>query len=203
MPAPATPPLPSPDRPSLRWTGLTGAATALELARAAAGAPGPLLVVTRDAATAARFEEELGFFGAGRTPVLAFPGYETLPYDQFSPHPDIISQRLRAMAKLPVLQRGIVIVDLPTALQRLPPRTFVDAHALSLRTGEALDLEKFRLRLTSAGYASVPQVAEPGDFAIRGSLFDVFPMGSFAPLRIDLFDDVIESIRSFDAESQR
>ena len=105
--------------------------------------------------------------------------------------------------RLPALERGIVIVDLPTALQRLPPRTFVDGHALSLKAGEALDLEKFRLRLTSAGYASVPQVAEPGDFAIRGSLFDVSPMGSDAPLRIDLFDDVIDSIRSFDAETQR
>ncbi|HEX5649447.1 MAG TPA: transcription-repair coupling factor [Steroidobacteraceae bacterium] len=195
-------PLPSPDRPSLRWTGLTGAATALYVARAAAETRAPLLVVTQDAAGAARLEEELGFFAAG-TAILAFPGYETLPYDQFSPHPDIISQRLRTMARLPALERGIVIVDLPTALQRLPPRTFVDGHALSLKAGEALDLEKFRLRLTSAGYASVPQVAEPGDFAIRGSLFDVFPMGSDAPLRIDLFDDVIDSIRSFDAETQR
>ncbi|HEX6572269.1 MAG TPA: transcription-repair coupling factor, partial [Steroidobacteraceae bacterium] len=196
-------PLPSPDRPSLRWTGLTGAATALYVARAAAETRAPLLVVTQDAAGAARLEEELGFFVVRGTPILAFPGYETLPYDQFSPHPDIISQRLRTMARLPALERGIVIVDLPTALQRLPPRTFVDGHALSLRAGEALDLEKFRLRLTSAGYASVPQVAEPGDFAIRGSLFDVFPMGSDAPLRIDLFDDVIDSIRSFDAETQR
>ncbi|HET9695038.1 MAG TPA: transcription-repair coupling factor [Steroidobacteraceae bacterium] len=203
MPATDLPPLPSSARPSLRWIGLAGAATALYVARAADQARGPLLVVTRDAATAARLEEELGFFVAEGTAILPFPGYETLPYDQFSPHPDIISQRLRAMARLPTLERGIVIVDLPTALQRLPPRTFVDGHALSLKTGEALDLEKFRLRLTSAGYASVPQVAEPGDFAIRGSLFDVFPMGSDAPLRIDLFDDVIDSIRSFDAETQR
>ncbi len=195
--------LPGPRRPSLRWTGLTGAATALYLARAAERVPGPLLVVTRDAATAARLEEEFAFFVGASTPIFAFPGYETLPYDQFSPHPDIISQRLRAMARLPSLQRGIVIVDLPTALQRLPPRNFIDGHALSLRVGERLDLEKFRLRLTGAGYASVPQVAEPGDFAIRGSLFDIYPMGSDAPLRIDLFDDEIDSIRSFDAETQR
>jgi transcription-repair coupling factor (superfamily II helicase) len=197
------PTLPSPDRPSLRWIGLTGAATALAIARAADSARGPLLVVTRDAATAARLEEELGFFTAQDSGIYAFPGYETLPYDQFSPHPDIISQRLRALARLPALKRGIVLVDLPTALQRLPPRTFIDGHALSLKVHEALDLEKFRLRLTSAGYASVPQVGEPGDFAIRGSLFDIFPMGGDAPLRIDLFDDVIDSIRSFDTETQR
>ncbi|MGI9246159.1 MAG: DEAD/DEAH box helicase, partial [Steroidobacteraceae bacterium] len=196
-------PLPSAPATGLRWTGLTGAAHALYVARAASEAQGPLLLVTRDAAAAARLEEELGFFVADGLPIFAFPGYETLPYDQFSPHPDIISQRLRTMARLPSLKRGIVIVDLPTALQRLPPRTFVDGHALSLKTGEALDLEQFRLRLTSAGYASVPQVGEPGDFAIRGSLFDIFPMGVEAPLRIDLFDDVVDSIRSFDTETQR
>ncbi|MDH5177511.1 MAG: transcription-repair coupling factor, partial [Gammaproteobacteria bacterium] len=196
-------PLPTTDRPSLRWTGLTGAATALQIARMGVAAPGPVLLVTQDAATAARLEEELRFFCAGAVPVCGFPGYETLPYDQFSPHPDIISQRLSTLARLPALKRGIVIVDVQTALQRLPPRTFIDGHALSLKAGEALDLEQFRLRLTSAGYASVPQVAEPGDFAIRGSLFDVYPMGSESPLRIDLFDDVIDSIRSFDAESQR
>jgi transcription-repair coupling factor (superfamily II helicase) len=195
--------LPTRDPHALRWTGLAGAALALEVARAAGTAAGPLLVVTNDAATASRLEEELAFFVSPGLPVLAFPGYETLPYDQFSPHPDIISQRLRALSRLPSLKRGIVLVDVPTALQRLPPRTFIDGHALSLKVGEALDLEKFRLRLTSAGYASVPQVAEPGDFAIRGSLFDVFPMGVEAPLRIDLFDDVIDSIRSFDAETQR
>ena len=195
--------LPAPDQPSLRWIGLTGAATALYVARAADQARGPLLLITNDASSAARLEEELAFFCTPGLPIFAFPGYETLPYDQFSPHPDIISQRLRTLARLPALRRGIVIVDLPTALQRLPPRTFIDGHALSLRAGEALDLEQFRLRLTSAGYASVPQVAEPGDFAIRGSLFDVFPMGSEWPLRIDLYDDVIDSIRSFDAETQR
>jgi transcription-repair coupling factor (superfamily II helicase) len=203
MPVDALLTLPSPDCPSLRWTGLTGAATALHVARAATAAPGPLLFVVGDAATAARLEEELAFFCPADVPVQAFPGYETLPYDQFSPHPDIISQRLGALARLPALRRGIVLVDLATALARLPPRAFIDGHALSLRTGEALELEQFRLRLTSAGYASVPQVAEPGDFAIRGSLFDIFPMGSEAPLRIDLFDDVIDSIRSFDTETQR
>ena len=203
MPADDPAPLPAPEQPSLRWTGLTGAAVALHVARAASQAAGPVLLVTNDASSAARLEEELAFFCAAGLPVFGFPGYETLPYDQFSPHPDIISQRLRTLARLPALKRGIVIVDLPTALQRLPPRTFIDGHALSLKAGESLDLEQFRLRLTSAGYASVPQVAEPGDFAIRGSLFDVFPMGSESPLRIDLFDDVIDSIRSFDPESQR
>jgi transcription-repair coupling factor (superfamily II helicase) len=90
--------LPTADRPSVRWTGLTGAATALAVAQAAVAAPGPVLLVTTDAATAARLEEELRFFCAGAVPVCGFPGYETLPYDQFSPHPDIISQRLGTLA---------------------------------------------------------------------------------------------------------
>ena len=195
--------LPSPGRPGVRWTELAGAATPLALAQAAERSPSPWLVLAADAATATQLEAELRYFLPERLPVLSFPGYETLPYDQFAPHPDIISQRLRTLSRLPSLRAGLVIADLATALQRLPPHAFVDGHALSLKVGEELDLEQFRLRLTAAGYASMPQVGEPGEFAIRGSLFDVFPMGAEAPLRIDLFDRQIDSIRSFDAETQR
>jgi transcription-repair coupling factor (superfamily II helicase) len=185
------------------WRGLGGAGAALHLARAAGQLPYPLLVVAPDATTVARLELELRFFASPGLPILTFPDYETLPYDQFSPHPDIISQRLRTLSRLPGLGSGLVVTDLATSLQRLPPRSFVDGHALTLAIGQALDLEQFRLRLTAAGYASVPQVAAPGEFAIRGSLFDVFPMGSEAPLRIDLFDRQIDSIRSFDPDTQR
>ncbi len=182
---------------------MAGAGTALHLARSTTGIRAPLLLVDADAAGAARLEEEIRFFAPATLPVLAFPGYETLPYDQFSPHPDIISQRLRALARLPTLGRAIVVTDLPTALQRLPPRAFIDGHALAIDVGQELDLAAFRLRLAAAGYASVPQVGAPGEFAIRGSLFDVFPMGSEVPLRIDLMDLRVESVRSFDAETQR
>jgi len=195
--------LPDRSRPAARWSGLHGAALPLAIAEAAANARGPLAVFTADAAQLERLETELSFFTPRDLPVLAFPDYETLPYDRFSPHPDIISQRLRTLASLPGLARGIVLADLPTALQRLSPRTFVDAHWLALGVGEELDLDSFRLRLTAAGYASVPQVGTPGEFAIRGSLFDLFPMGSDAPLRIDLDDRRIDSIRSFDSETQR
>ncbi len=195
--------LPDHQRPTLRWSGLAGAGAALHLARATAGIRAPLLLVAADAAAATRLEEEIRFFAPATLAVLAFPGYETLPYDQFSPHPDIISQRLRTLARLPALGRAIVITDLPTALQRLPPRSFLDGHALAIDVGQDLDLAAFRLRLAAAGYASVPQVGAPGEFAIRGSLFDVFPMGSEVPLRIDLMDLRVESVRSFDAETQR
>jgi len=198
-----SPVLPRDGRPRVLWRGLAGAGTALYLARAAERLARPLLVVSPDAAAVARLEDELRFFARTGLPILTFPDYETLPYDQFSPHPDIISQRLRVLSRLPGMEAGLVLTDLSTSLQRLPPRSFVDGHALALAVGEVLDLEQFRLRLTAAGYASVPQVAAPGEFAIRGSLFDVFPMGSEAPLRIDLFDRQIDSIRSFDPDTQR
>jgi transcription-repair coupling factor (superfamily II helicase) len=194
-----------PDRSELRvrWLGLHSAALPLALAEAATSARGPIAVFTEDAAQLERLEAELAFFVSPDLPVFAFPDYETLPYDRFSPHPDIISQRLRTLARLPGLARGIVLADLPTALQRLPPRTFIDANSLTLAVGEELDLDSFRLRLTAAGYASVPQVGTPGEFAIRGSLFDLFPMGCEAPLRFDLDDRRIDSVRSFDSETQR
>jgi transcription-repair coupling factor (superfamily II helicase) len=195
--------VPAAEQPLVRWAGLREAALALYVAATARQLPGPILVLASDASAAARLEEEVAFFAAGEVPIYAFPDYETLPYDRFAPHPDIVSQRLRTLARLPTLSRGIVISDLPTALQRIVPRTFVDAHALSLRTGQELDLDEFRTRLAAAGYASVPQVGTPGEFAIRGSLFDVFPMGSPAPLRLDLFDRQIDTIRSFDPETQR
>src|SRR5688572_12351483 len=144
--------LPAADQPVVRWAGLHGAALALYVARAGQRLPGPLLVLASDASSATRLEEEVGFFVAGQVPIYSFPDYETLPYDRFAPHPDIVSHRLRTLAKLPTLSRGIVISDLPTALQRIVPRTFVDAHALALRVGQDLDLEDFRMRLAAAGY---------------------------------------------------
>ena len=138
----------------MHWIGLSGAGAVLRLAEAAAGAGRPLLVIAADAGEATRLEDELRFFAPAGLPVLAFPGYETLPYDQFSPHPDIISQRLRALARLPTMGRGLVVTDLPTALQRLAPRTFLDGNALSLEVGQPLDLAAFRVRLATAGYAS-------------------------------------------------
>jgi transcription-repair coupling factor (superfamily II helicase) len=195
--------IPHPRQPRARWQGLHGAALPLALAEAATAAAGPIAVFTRDAQQREQLEAELRFFMPRDLPVLAFPDYETLPYDRFSPHPDIISLRLRTLARLPALARGILLADLPTSLQRLPPRSFIDAHSLTLATGTELDLEAFRRRLAAAGYASVPQVATPGEFAIRGSLFDLFPMGSDAPLRIDLDDRLIDSIRSFDSDTQR
>ncbi len=136
-------------------------------------------------------------------PVLPFPDWETLAYDRFSPHPDIISQRLAALHSLPTLKRGIVVVPVQTLMQRLPPLRYVVGGSFDLRVGQKLDFDQEKRRLEAASYRNVPQVLDPGDFAIRGGLLDVFPMGAHAPLRIELLDDTIDSIRAFDPESQR
>ncbi len=195
--------LPSKTQMHVRWGQLYGSAPSLWLADAARRASGPLLVIAADARQAGRIEDELRFFCAAGTYIETFPDWETLPYDLFSPHPDIVSQRLRMLSTLPRLAKGIVVIDLETLLQRLPPQSYIDAHAFDLSVGERLDLGAFRERLTGAGYVASSQVMAPGEFAVRGSLIDLFPMGSAAPYRIDLFDDEVESIRLFDAETQR
>jgi len=126
-----------------------------------------------------------------------------LPYDLFSPHPDIISERLAALAELPRLKAAIVLAAADTLGQRIAPRGYVDGRTFNLAVGDKLPIEPLRARLVESGYASVSQVTAPGEFALRGSLFDVFPMGAQTPLRIDLFDDEIEAIREFDPDTQR
>jgi transcription-repair coupling factor (superfamily II helicase) len=203
MPSLLNPPLPTSPAQRIRWHQLYGSAAALALADATA-ADRRLYVVIADAARELeRLTSELGFFAGARLPLLALPDWEVLPYDLFSPHPDIISQRLLTLFELPRARHGCLIVAADTLMQRLPPRNYVQGRAFELVTGERLELEPFRARLVEAGYASVSQVGSPGEFAVRGSLLDVFPMGATAPLRIDLFDDEIEAIRRFDPETQR
>src|SRR5690606_12472501 len=118
-------------------------------------------------------------------------------------HPEIVSQRLAALQRLPGLGRGVVIVPVQTLLQRLPPLLYVVGNTFDVRVGQRLDLDAEKRRLESAGYRNVPQVLDPGDFAVRGGLLDVFPMGADEPFRVELFDDEIDSIRAFDPETQR
>ena len=197
------PPIPDSGRPQVHWSGLPGSATALALAEAAATDDKPWLVIEPDSRSLERRRAELQFFAPSGLRLLTLPDWEVLPYDVFSPHPDITSDRLLALAELPELQRGIVLVTVDTLLQRLAPRQYVSSRSFSLAVGERLALEAFRLRLTEAGYSAVSQVAGPGEYALRGSLLDVFPMGADGPLRIDLFDDEIEAIRRFDPDTQR
>ncbi len=197
------PPVPTPALPHLRWHQLYGSAAALALAEAAR-ADRRLYVVVADAARELdRLTAEVRFFAGAGLPLLRLPDWEVLPYDLFSPHPDIVSERLKTLFELPQVSHGCLIVAADTLMQRLPPRNYVQGRAFTLRKGQALALEPFRQRLAEAGYASVSQVVSPGEFAVRGSLLDVFPMGSTTPLRIDLFDAEIEAIRRFDPETQR
>ncbi|MEE4376625.1 MAG: transcription-repair coupling factor [Candidatus Competibacteraceae bacterium] len=189
---------------TLRWGGLYGCSDALLIAAAAANHSGPVLTIAPDSQTALRLETELRFFTAGSDlPIGIFPDWETLPYDIFSPHQDIISQRLETLYRLPAQRRGVLIVPVATLLQRLAPRAHLDGHVFLLSVGERLDQDEFRQRLEAAGYNCVSQVMEHGEFAVRGSLIDLFPMGCEYPFRIDLFDDEVESIRTFNPESQR
>ena len=158
--------------------------------------------MAEDPRHADQLETEIRFFAGSDFPLEHFVEWETLPWDSFSPHQDIISQRLRVLAALPSMQRGILIVAATVLQQRLPPVDYVAARSLSLREGQELPRSSFTNSLVDSGYLRVPQVSEHGEFAVRGSLIDVFPMGATAPVRIDFFADDIESLRYFSAETQ-
>ena len=200
------PPLPRGSQ-SRAWWRAPASPTALawSIASAARAHEGPLLVVARDNHEAHQLEADLHTLlgTAGDLPVVAFPDWETLPYDQFSPHPDIVSQRLSALHRLPTLEKGIVVVPVQTLMQRLSPLKHIAGGSFDYRMGQRLDFDAEKRRLEAASYRHVPQVLDPGDFAVRGGLLDVYPMGADAPLRIELLDDTIDSLRHFDPESQR
>ncbi|MBK7249947.1 MAG: transcription-repair coupling factor [Gammaproteobacteria bacterium] len=197
------PPRPDREQPALRWHRLHGSAAALALAEAAAATDRTHVVVVPGARELDRLSAELAFYADPALPVLRLPDWEVLPYDVFSPHPDIVSERLRTLAELPHMRRGFLLLAADTLLLRLPPPKYVSGRSFELAVGDRLAIGPFRTRLSEAGYAAVSQVSSPGEYALRGSLFDVFPMGADAPLRIDLFDEEVEAIRRFDPETQR
>ena len=184
------------------WGNLPGAALSLAIAEAASAAKRFTLLLTADSQSAERLEQELKFF-APDLPVLHFPDWETLPYDLFSPHQDIISQRIASLYRLPELVHGVLVVPITTALHRLAPTKFLLGSSLVLDVGQKLDVEAMRTRLEASGYRYVDTVYEHGEFTVRGALIDLFPMGSKLPYRIDLFDDEIETLRTFEPETQR
>jgi len=198
----------SPDIPTspdqvLIWTGLTGCADSLTLANAISNENRVFVIITPDNQTALRIEHELAFFLDNSYPILHFPDWETLPYDVFSPLPEIISERLKTLALLPQTKRGALVVPITTLMHRLAPREHVLANSFAIKVGDDFNLELNRLKLESVGYQCVSQVYQHAEFAVRGAIVDLFPMGSKVPFRIELFDDEIESIRTFDPESQR
>jgi transcription-repair coupling factor (superfamily II helicase) len=197
------PPLPDSAVRRWRWRGLHGSARALALAEAAAADARPWVFIASDTRELEQLGGELRFFGGEALEILTLPDWEVLPYDIFSPHPDIVSERLRTLSRLPELRRGILLLAAESLLTRLPPVAYVQARSFELKLGQPLALEPLRLRLAQSGYASVGQVRGPGEFALRGSLFDIFPMGAPVPVRVDLLDERIDTIRRFDPETQR
>jgi len=196
-------PLPPDHQQAVAWTGLAGCADSLALASAINKENRLFVIVTPDNHTALRIEHELAFFLDGSQPILHFPDWETLPYDVFSPLPEIVSERLKTLAVLPQTKRGALVVSVNTLMHRLAPREHVLANSFSIKLGDAFNLELNRLKLESVGYQCVSQVYQHAEFAVRGAIVDIFPMGSKAPFRIELFDEEIESIRTFDPETQR
>lgn len=197
------PPKIKPSDTRLNWGNLHGSALSLAIANHAMGTKAPILVVTKDLHSAHDLKRELNFYANNGIAILDFPDNETLAYDSFSPHDDLVSERLKALYQIPSLASGIIIAALPSLMQRLAPKDYIQTHSFIIETGHRFNLTNLAKQLSTNGYHSVDQVLQHGEFAIRGSIIDLFPMGSNLPYRIELLDDEVETIRSFDPDSQR
>ena len=189
---------------SKEYAQLYGCSQSLSLALLSQAKTNPIAVITADVNHAQQLQNELSFFTSGKCKILELPDWETLPYDIYSPHQDIISQRLMTLYQLPDMNSGdILIMPVSTLLQRLPPKSYIKSQILLLKKNQHLDIDNFRRNLEQNGYQCVMQVMEHGEFAVRGSIIDLYPSGHDLPFRIDLFDTEIDTIRRFDPESQR
>ena len=192
-----------PDQPAdvRRWSGLYGSAFALAIHEAALARSGPILVIAKSSQQAHFLLQEILFFSGADYPVDIFPDYETLIYDSFSPHQDIVSDRLKLLSR-DFTGRSIVIAPISTLLMKLPPRAFLIGHNLRISVGDRLNLTDLRRQLEAAAYRVVDTVVERGEFTVRGAVLDLYPMGAHTPFRIELFDDDVDSIRTFDPDTQ-
>ncbi|HHX5200065.1 TPA: transcription-repair coupling factor [Neisseria meningitidis] len=193
-------PIPKP-REKSRWLNLSQGSLPLALARYL---PHRRLkvVLTQDAEQALRLQTAWRFFRPHDTAVF-LPDWETLPYERFSPHQDLVSERLSALWQIKSGAADVLFVPVATAMQKLPPVPFLAGRTFWLKTGQTLDIGRLKSDLVDAGYNHVSHVVAAGEFAVRGGILDLFPMGSEMPYRIDLFDDEIDSIKTFDTETQR
>jgi transcription-repair coupling factor (superfamily II helicase) len=192
--------------PRPRYSQLIGSSDALALAQFAAKnlllGPSLLVIIAANAQEAQRLVEEIPYFDP-QLRVHLLPDWETLPYDHFSPHQDLISERLATLHHVRSLSCDVLVVPVSTALYPLPPVEYLAAFTFFLKRGEKLDLAKLREQMTFAGYNHVQQVLSPGEYCVRGGIIDLFAMGSVLPYRIDLFDNEIETIATFDVDTQR
>ncbi len=194
--------LPTPDRPRIAWGRLFGAAASLAAAEALSRHDGPVCIVSRSASAAEQLERELAFFSDGHR-LERFIDYETLPYESISAPHDLIAERLGVLHRLASGEPVKLVVHAEALLNRLPPPQFVLTRSLRLNVGQQVDRQALTTRLAEHGYLRVEQVAEAGEIALRGAVTDIFPSGAGKPVRVEFFDDVIESLRTFDPDSQR
>jgi len=162
-----------------------------------------LAVIVAQASDGQRLLDEIPWFAEGQLRCHLLPDWETLPYDAFSPHQDLVSERLATLHEIQTGQCDVMLVPATTALVRMAPPSFLAAYTFFFKQGESLDEARLKSQLTLAGYSHVTQVMSPGEYSVRGGLIDLFPMGSALPYRLDLFGDTIETIRTFDADTQR
>src|SRR5918996_5593416 len=188
-----------PARP--RYTRLSGSADALAIARLAQ-AEKPVALIAATALDAQRLLEEIPWFSP-QLRVCLLPDWETLPYDQFSPHQDLVSERLATPYRIQRAEFDVAVVPASTALVRLCPPAYLAGHTFFLKTAERISLQKLKEQLVVAAYQHVTQVVSPGEVRFRGGLIDLFPMGSALPYRLDLDDELIEAIKTFDVDTQR
>ncbi len=200
-----SPKLPESGQSRINWSRLYGSARSLAIANLATQTQKPIIVVTADTISAVNLINELNVYikDSSSIPIITFPDWETLPYDLFSPYQDIISDRLQTLFNLPNTKQGILVVPITTVMHRLLPSDYLFSNSLVLDVGQSVKLEAFRKQLNQQGYRFVDQVTEHGEVSKRGSLLDIFPMGAINPFRIDLLDDEVDSIRTFDIETQR
>ncbi|MDP2560289.1 transcription-repair coupling factor [Psychrobium sp. 1_MG-2023] len=196
--------IPSLSDNNITLANLRGSALPLAMIEAAQQHDGLNVLICSDTSTALKLETELSFLGQEHgLPVLLFPDWETLPYDNFSPHQDIISQRLETLYRLPSMTNGILIVPIATTMAKLAPKQYLQGNTILLSVDQQHDAAQFKSQLEMAGYQNVHQVLAHGEYSQRGSILDIYPMGSNQPYRIDYIDDEIDSIAFFDPETQR
>ncbi len=195
-------PLPGAAGERVRWGKAYGCAKAVAIAEIAARTERSILILTDSIAAAETLAHDIEFFRGDSSPVELFPDLEVLPYDAFSPHQDLIARRMNALRRLSGESGTLMITAVPALLPRLPPRHYLSTRSITLQTGQPLTQEQFRTQLEDTGYQRVSQVAQHGDYAVRGSLVDFFSTGHPSPIRVDFFDDEIEALREFDPDSQ-
>ena len=187
----------------INWGRLAGSSQSLAIAEAALNSNRVNIVITESTPLAHRLESEISSILPDHIQVFTFPDWEILPYDTFSPHQDIISQRLLTLYQLPKMHQGVVIVPISTLIHYLSPLSYIQGNSFVFNAGDRININDLAEQMTSNGYRNVEQVIEHGEFSVRGSILDLYPMGSINPFRIDFFDDEIDSIRLFNPETQR